>query len=229
MRPVNLLPQEQRRRPVSEGNGRASYAVLGVLGVLLAMVVAYVMTSNSVTERESEAETARVEADRLEAEAAEKSSFTGFAQIAQTRTQSVASVAATRFDWERLMRELARVLPEGTWLHATEASVVGEESEANAADPTTPVAASGPTANLVGCTPEQSDVARMMVRLRQMHRVEDVELKESVQENPAESPTFDNCGSSYRFDLTVKFSAASPAREAPRGATRVPASLGGGS
>jgi Tfp pilus assembly protein PilN len=228
VRPVNLLPQEQRRRPVGEGNGKAAYAVLGVLAILLAMVVAYVMTSNSVTERESEAETARVEADRLEAEAAKKSSFTGFAQIAETRMQSVASVAAGRFDWERLMRELARVMPEGSWLHATEASVVGEESEANAADPSALVAPSGPTANLVGCTPDQSDVARMMVRLRQMHRVEDVELVESAQENPTEAPSFDSCGSSYRFDISVKFTAVSVS-ETPRGATRVPASLGGGS
>jgi Tfp pilus assembly protein PilN len=228
VRPVNLLPQEQRRRPASESSGKAGYAALGVLALLLAMVVAYVMTSNSVTERESEAETARVEADRLEAENAKKSSFTGFEQIAQTRMQSVASVAAGRFDWERLMRELARVVPEGSWLQATDASVVGAESEANAADPTAAVAPSGPTANLVGCTPDQSDVARMMVRLRQMHRVEEVELKEAAQENPDEDPSFDSCGSSYRFDLTVKFSAA-PVKEAPRGATRVPASLGGGS
>jgi Tfp pilus assembly protein PilN len=228
VRPVNLLPQEQRRRPASESSGKAGYAVIGVLALLLAMVVAYVMTSNSVTERESEAETARAEADRLEAEAAKKSDFTGFEQIAQTRMQSVASVAAGRFDWERLMRELARVMPDGSWLHATDASVVSEEAEANAADPTA-AATSGPTANLVGCTPDQSDVARMMVRLRQMHRVEDVELKASVQENPDEAPTFDSCGSSYRFDLAVKFSAAPPTSETPRGATRVPASLGGGS
>jgi Tfp pilus assembly protein PilN len=141
--------------------------------------------------------------------------------------QSVASVAASRFDWERLMRELSRVLPEGSWLHATDATVKPES--ADPADPAAAAAPAGPTANLVGCTPNQSDVARMMVRLRQMHRVEDVELGSSAQENPTEDPTFDNCGKSYKFDLTVTFSVTSPASEAPRGAARVPASLGGGS
>jgi hypothetical protein len=39
----------------------------------------------------------------------------------------------------------------------------------------------------------------------------------------------DNCGSLYKFDITVSFSPTAPARERPRGADRVPASLGGGS
>jgi Tfp pilus assembly protein PilN len=229
MRPVNLLPQEQRSRAPREGTGKMAYATLGVLGVLLAMVVAYVLSANSVTERENDTETARVEADRLEAEAASKGDYTDFAQIAQTRMNSVAGVAASRFDWERLMRELSRVMPEGSWLHATDASVSGDAESDSGSAAAPDAAPSGPSANLVGCTPKQSDVARMMVRLGQMHRVEDVELTESVQENPKEDPTFDNCGSHFRFDLTVKFSAAPPAKEAPRGATRVPASLGGGS
>jgi Tfp pilus assembly protein PilN len=228
MRPVNLLPQEQRRRTPREGSGKTAYAALGVLALLLAMVVAYVLTSNSVTERKNDAEAARVEADRLEAEAAQKDNFTDFAQIAQTRMQSVADAARGRFDWERLMRELSRVLPEGSWLHATDASTTPDSSDP-VPDPAAAPAPTGPTANLVGCVPEQSDTARMMVRLRQMHRVEDVELASSAQESPTEKPTFDNCGSSYKFDLTVTFSATSPASDAPRGATRVPASLGGGS
>ena len=39
-----------------------------------------------------------------------------------------------------------------------------------------------PKANLVGCTPDQSDVARMMVRMRQIHRVTDVKLNQSTTE-----------------------------------------------
>ncbi len=72
----------------------------------------------------------------------------------------------------------------------------------------------------------------MMVRLRQLFRVSDVELKESAREataGTAGETTIDNCGSFYKFDITVNFSPTPPATEAPRGATRVPASLGGGS
>jgi metal-sulfur cluster biosynthetic enzyme len=87
-----------------------------------------------------------------------------------------------------------------------------------------------PKANLVGCTPEQTDVAAMMVRMRELHRVSDVELNESVKELGASGDAgVDNCGRYYKFDITVTFDAAEPATEAPRGESQVPASLGGGS
>jgi Tfp pilus assembly protein PilN len=239
MRPVNLVPQDQRRRTPSESSGKGAHALLGLLAVLLAMTVAYVLTANTVTERKSETEQARVEADRLEAEAAKKGSFTDFADIARTRAASVAAVASSRFDWERLMRELSRVMPEGSWLVSADASLTGDTEGASdaaaAAAPAAPAggtagtAATGPTAALVGCTPKHSDVARMMVRLRQLHRVTDVQLGQSTQNDDADIASFDSCGRNTSFDVTLTFSPTTPVAEAPRGATRVPASLGGGS
>jgi Tfp pilus assembly protein PilN len=223
VRPVNLVPQDQRRRTPSEGSGKGAYVVLGVLGVLLVMAVAYVLTANSVTERQNQAEEARVEAEQLEAEAASKVDFSDFEQIAQTRVQSVAGVAATRFDWERFMRELSRVMPVGSWLTSAQASVTG------AASPAGDAGTAGPGALLTGCTPEHSDVARMMVRLRQLHRVTDVELQQSTREDDATEATVDSCGALTNFDISVTFSPTVPVSEAPRGATQVPVSLGGGS
>jgi len=230
MRPVNLIPQEQRRRVREESSGKGAYVALGVLGMLLALVVAYVLTSNQVTERKNETAAVSAEADRLEAKAAKQANYTDFATIAQTRLVAVAGVAETRFDWERLMREVSLIMPDGSWLQTTEASVAGDPAAA-ATTPTatTTVGVASPSATFVGCTPRQSDVARMMVRLRQMHRVADVELNESTRETSTEPATVDNCGSYYKFDVTVTFSPTEPASEAPRGATRVPVSLGGGS
>lgn len=232
MRPVNLVPQDQRRRVPSEGSGKGAHALLGILAVLLAMAVVYVLTANSVTDKESQAEEARVEADQLEAQAANKENFTDFAEIAQTRAASVASVAATRFDWERLMRELARVMPSGSWLQSSDADVTGEVAgaEADTASAAGTTAVPQPKANLVGCTPEQSDVAQMMVRLRQLHRVDDVELNESSTEfGSGDEASVDSCGRYFQFNLIVTFSATPPQTEAPRGEAVVPASLGGGS
>jgi Tfp pilus assembly protein PilN len=229
MRPVNLIPQEQRRRTPSEAGGKRAQALVGVLAVLLAMVAAYVLTSNKVTERQNQTAAASAEADRLEAEAGQATDYTNFAQIAQTRLQSVAGVASARFDWERLMRELALVMPEGTWLQSTEASVSGDDTAAGDQATTSTATAAGPSANLVGCTPRPPDVARMMVRLRQLHGVNDVSLNESSREQASTPATVDSCGSLYTFDLTVSFDPTDAASEAPRGATRVPASLGGGS
>jgi Tfp pilus assembly protein PilN len=230
MRPVNLLPQEQRRRTPREGGGKAAHAVVGVLAVLLAMVAAYILTSNTVTEREDKAAAASAEADRLEAEAAARANYSDFAEIAQTRLGSVAGVAQTRFDWERLMREVSRVMPEGSWLQATDASVFGDPNNAGTTAPAVGASApTGPYASFVGCTPDQADVAQIMVRLRNLHRVEDVKLKESTQESTDGEATVDNCGSLYKFDVGVIFTTTAPVGEAPRGENRVPASLGGGS
>jgi Tfp pilus assembly protein PilN len=232
LRPVNLIPQEHRRRTATESTGMGAYAVIGVLAVLLVMALAYVFSSNQVTARENQAANARAEADRLEAQAARQNHFTDFAQIAQTRLASVTGVAQTRFDWERLMRELSRSLPGGSWLQSADASILGDPAGATTATstPTTTAAPAAPSASLVGCTPHQSDVAGMMVRLGQIHRVSEVTLNESAQEQVEGTPaSVDNCGSLYKFDLTVTFDQAAPPCEAPRGASRVPASLGGGS
>jgi len=231
VRPVNLIPQGQRQRSPRDGGGKGAYVLLGTLGVLLVMVVAYVLVSNTVTKRQDKAAAAGVEADRLEAQAAAANSYANFAQIAQTRLQSVAGVAQTRFDWERFMRELSLVMPEGSWLQSTDASVTGElEGSSSSTSASTAASTSGtPMANLVGCTPHQSDVARMMVRLRELYRVTDVTLNESTQEQAGQPATVDSCGSHYKFDLNVSFAAGRPSTEAPRGAARVPAALGGGS
>ena len=72
MRPVNLLPYEQRRRAPREaaaGGGKGAYGVLAVLTVLLALVAAYVLTSNQVTDNQNQTAAAKTEADRLEAKA----------------------------------------------------------------------------------------------------------------------------------------------------------------
>lgn len=229
MKAVNLLPQEARRRPAGEGTGRAAYIVCGVLALLLLMSAAYVLTSNTITERTSEAAVVGAEADRLEAQAAAQAGYTSFADIAQQRLASVAGVADTRFDWERLMREVSHVMPEGSWLQATDASVSGDPNATAVAPVGADAIPTGPYASFVGCTPDQNDVAQIMVRLRQLHRVEDVKLKESTQEPGGGEATVDNCGALYKFDVSVTFSPTGPPREAPRGSAGVPASLGGGS
>jgi len=232
VRPVNLVPQDQRRRVASEGDGKSAPIVLGVLAALLVLVVVYVLTSNSVTDRKSEAAAASAEADRLEARAGQQATYTDFAQIAVTRTQSVSGVAAQRFDWERFMRELGRVMPDGSWLQSADASVTGDPTSGGSSTPPADPSAAvevAPAANLVGCTPDQDDVARMMVRLRQLYRVDEVLLNESSLGAKEEEATVVNCGPLYTFNLTVKFAAVEPSKEAPRGTRSVPASLGGGS
>lgn len=230
MKAVNLIPTEQRKaRPTGERSGGA-YVAVGVLGALLVMALLYVLTSNQVNDRTAKADAARQQADALEAQSKQLGSFTNFAAIKEQRLASVVATAQTRFDWERLMRELSRVMPEDSWLQTTEASVGGgESSETVSSTSSSSAEPTGPSANLVGCTPNQADVARLLVRLRQMYRVDEVTLNESIRDTAATETTFDNCGRYYRYDVTVSFAPIPPASEAPRGSNSVPASLGGGS
>jgi hypothetical protein len=231
VKPVNLIPQDQRRRTPREGDGKGAYILLGVLGVVLVMVIGYVLTTNTVTSRKNDTQAARAQADQLEAKANQQAAYTNFEQIANTRAQSVLGVAASRFDWERFTRELSLIMPEGSWLQSADASVTGTSNGSGtpASTSSTSGTSNSPAATLIGCTPHQSDVARMMVRMEQMYRVQDVQLNDSTAGTKSESVSVDSCGHLYTFNLTITFDPNKPAREAPRGSSSVPASLGGGS
>jgi Tfp pilus assembly protein PilN len=230
MKAVNLIPTEQRRVRATGNRSGSAYVLVGVLATLLVMVAGYVLTAGNVTDRQNEAAAAKAEADQLEAQAAQSKSFTNFAQIKETRLASVSTIADTRFDWERMLRELSRAMPAGSWLQGSDASVAGAPDGSTSEASTATEAPTGPSATLTGCTPNQADVARMMVRLRQMHRVTDVVLNQSSTDVGQDTEvTADSCGTYYQFDVTVSFAVTQPDTEAPRGETRVPASLGGGS
>jgi hypothetical protein len=249
VRPVNLLPDSYRPRRARGTLGGSAYIVVGALAVLLLAATAYVLTANQADSRAAEAAKAEQEAKAAEAEAARLGSFGDFAAMKQTRQASVAGLAKVRCDWERLMRELALVLPPGTTIREADAGLTPGEGQAA---PVGAAAASGPTgpyATLKGCAREQTDVARLMVRLREMHRVEDVELDESkiqgdgtaggagggeVIATPVGSGSGGAsgqdtaCDGVYEYTVTVAFEAVPLGSEVPSGERRVPVSLGGG-
>src|SRR5436190_12005862 len=223
MKPVNLLPQQHRARRAGGRQG-AAYAVVGALAVLVLMASGYTLSSNQANSRKTQAAQARQEADRLEARAAQLGPFGDFAQVKQTRLAAVRQLAGDRFDWERLLRELAHVMPAGSWLQSTDASVTGDLGSvgggaASSSGGTAAAATQGsgqPRAELVGCTRHQGDVAQMLVRMRQLSRVQDVQLNESSTEENGDQISADSCGRLYQFDVTLSFSQDAP--KAPRGA-----------
>ncbi len=234
MRPVNLLPEGDRpRQRAADGTSpNRAYPLLGVLGALLVMVTLYVLTANQVTSREDKAAQVAGEADRAEAKAKSLSPFGDFAQTAQTRTAAVKQLAEGRFDWERLLRELSLVLPADTWL--TEADAATLPGEGDGGTDTAQPTVNGPSAKLKGCAKRQPSVAKLMLRLRRMHRVEDVLLQESAtgdssgEAGASGGASSSDCGRAYAFDITVVFTATPPASALPPGRKRVPVSLGGG-
>ena len=229
MRSVNLIPASDRPSRPTGGRSGSAYAIVGVLAVLLVAVVAYVLTSNQVNTREADALEAKRDTEAAKAKIDSLGAFGDFAQIAQTRTESVKALAQGRFDWERLSRELARVLPAGAWLREVDASVTPTDQAQAGSEQSTVRSTGGPQAKLKGCAKRQSDVAKFMVRLRRMNRVEDVGLTGSERGDDDGSATSGatSCGRLYEFDLTVAFTQAVPAAGSSE-PERVPASLGGG-
>ena len=233
MRPVNLLPSADRGRRVATVPSNASYIVLGVLAALLLAVVGVVMTGNQITTRTSEIAKARQETQAAQAKVAKLGPFGQFSAVKQTRLESVTSLSSARFDWERLMRELALVLPKDVWITETNASATGAVDAAAASPAAGAATPAGPQVQVIGCAPGQPDVAEVMVRLRNLHRAEDVQLAESSQPDGAESAgasanTTAGCGSSFKFDVTVSFSAAPPPSAQGERGGLVPSQLGGG-
>ncbi len=254
MRPVNLLPDELRPRQRSAGGRGPAHVVLGVLGVLLVMAVAYALSLNQVNSRKTEIASAKGEIEKAKREVAASTAFGDFHSIKETRVASVKELAAGRFDFERLMRELALVLPEHTWLLDATATTAGDPTQtaasstpaptANGAAPAATADAAGagagtsPTMSLKGCALHQKNVAVLLVRLRKLYRVDNVDLTESAQEltesggaqtSGDSAAGSDTCGNGrFKFAATVTFSSDSPKSEKPAGG-KVPAKLGGGS
>jgi hypothetical protein len=239
VKPVNLLP-EQHRRAAGPGEGRGGFVVVGILAALVVMVGIYAFTANQVNSHKTDANEAKHEADELKARANSLGGFGDFARVQQNRSASVRSLADVRFDWERFMRELSLVVPRGSWLTQATSSATGDLNAASAssgsggssssASSTTSSGESGqPLANLVGCSPKQRDVAKLMVRLRRLYRVTDVALNQSAREAQSGSASLDSCGRYLKFDVTLTFGSTPASGEGPGEKKNVPASLGGGS
>jgi Tfp pilus assembly protein PilN len=250
MKAVNLLPEKHRPRQPSGGQAKGGYVVLGVLGAVLVGVLVYVMTLNSINDSKSKIKEATAEAARLNEEANSLGPYGDFANIKAERVKSVMSLAQGRFDYERLVRELAHVLPPDVWLVNAAASATGDPGSTGTSTPTppagasgtgtTPAPASGPTLQLEGCARDQSQVAVTLVRLRELQGATDVSLDHSTrgEDNTSAATAAPAGGSSgggdascgttagkpnYSFQANVTFAPATSAQPAT-----APNRLGGG-
>jgi len=207
--------------------------VVGALAFMLIAVVAYVLTANQVSSREQDTAKVKQETEAAGARATQLAPFGDFAAVKATREASVAQLAGTRFDWERTLRELARVIPADVHVSTLDASTAGGGSGSGATSGATAGAVAGPQMQLTGCAPDHRDVATMLVRLRRLHGVEDVTLTDSTKsesDSGGGGSSADGCPSDETvFRAAVVFKAPSPVSSVPGAKTKVPASLGGGS
>ncbi len=222
MRPVNLIPPDQRRgASAPTRTGSLSYVVVGAMVLVLLGVTATVIFGKSVNDNKAEVATLEGRAAEASARAESLSTYTSFQQIHDARVATVSQLATSRFDWQRVLEELSKVLPQHVWLTNLTGTVtpdiqVGDGDANSAFRDSIP----GPALELVGCGRSHDDVARLVAAMRDIDGVTRVTAEDSAKANSNTSAGGDSCQtkpSIPQFHLIAAFdgvtidSAAAPA------------------
>lgn len=188
MRPVNLIPIEDRRgaTPKMRG-GPLAYIVLAALIALLAGVTATVITSNKISA--SKTEVARLESEKqaTAAKATRLAAYTQFQQVHDQRIATVTKLANSRFDWERVVRELSLILPSDVWLTNLTGTDTPEVAINGGASIALRASVPGPALEIVGCGTGQDAVAGFISDLKQIEGVTRVAVESSLLGEAEES------------------------------------------
>jgi Tfp pilus assembly protein PilN len=203
--------------------GPLAYIVVGALVAALAGVTLLVVTGNQISEREAKVTELRREDAAVKAKAQRLASYTAFQATSRDLVESVHSLADSRFDWQRVMRELSLVLPDNVWLTemtatATPTVNVGEGSS-EGGELRSGVA--GPALQLNGCTKGQDGTASFVTALEDIDAVTRVGVEKSALPAAGDAAGTGSSGESgssqsecrtrkfvAQFQITVAFDAA---------------------
>jgi len=236
MRPVNLIPADQRRGEAAPARaGAASYIVVAVLFAILFAVTGVVLTGNSVSDKETELASLQSKQAETQARADALANFASFQQMKDNRVVTISSLAQSRFDWERVMREVSRVLPDSVWLTNLTGTVSPEVSVENAASVTLRASVAGPALSIIGCARSQQDVAALIAAIGDIDGVSRVLVEKSekptseTESSPTDVNTNEDCRTRNfiaKFALVAAFDGvvATPAASTGATPTAAPAS-----
>jgi Tfp pilus assembly protein PilN len=187
MRPVNLIPLEERHGSQSPlRTGPLPYVLLGALAALLLGVALLVTTGNQISEKKDEISSLKQQDTAAQQRAQELAPFVQFAELHRARLETVRSLADSRFDWERVMGELSKVLPSDVWLTSLSASASSATSAASTGGASGAESSSGlrgaiagPALEISGCSTGQDGVAGFVTALKQIDGVTRVGVESS--------------------------------------------------
>jgi Tfp pilus assembly protein PilN len=226
MRPVNLIPADQRRDGSGQlRGGPLAYIVVGALAILLIGVVLLVDTGNKVSAEKEEITRLQSEIAFTQAKAQRLTAYTSLAELHDRRVATVTSLATSRFDWERVIRELSLILPSDIWLTNLTGTARPDVAVEGAASIALRDSAPGPALELVGCGRSQSAVAGFISELKEIDGVTRVAVQSSKlgedNEGGGESESSANVGDCQTRDFIAQFEivAAFDAAPSTAGAT----------
>jgi Tfp pilus assembly protein PilN len=208
MKAVNLVPRDARRGGVSPSLGRLgpAHLVIGLLVVAVAMVSVYVLTNNTVTQRQAQLASLHQQMTRMEAAVARLQAYEKFEKLAQAREATVKQIASSRFDWHAALDDLSKVVPSNTTLQSLVATVTPSSSTGGGGGNSGTVRGdlTAPAFSLKGCTGSQDEVAQLMSRLRVINGVSRVTLEDSASAPSGSSGGAAGC-TGPTFDMVVFF------------------------
>jgi Tfp pilus assembly protein PilN len=184
MRPVNLIPPEERVGSQSPlRTGPLPYVVLGALALLVLGVALLVLTGNQIAEKKDELTSLKRQDTAAQQRAQELAPYVQFSETHQARMETVSSLADSRFDWERVMLELSKILPSNVWLTSLNASASSGTSTASASGGGDSSglrgSIAGPALEISGCSTGQDGVAGFVTALKQIDGVTRVGVESS--------------------------------------------------
>jgi Tfp pilus assembly protein PilN len=227
MRPVNLIPKEEQHGSSAPlRGGPLAYIIVGALLGLFLGVLLLVTTSNEVSEKKAESTELSAQIATAEAEASRLASYATFAEIHEQRLATVSNLANSRFDWEKVLRQLALVLPSDIWVSSLTGTVNPEVEGGGGNGLRSSVA--GPALEMSGCAGGQEAVADFITSLRDIDGVTRVGVQSSSiggagsESGSSESESAVSASGACskktlaQFQLVVAFDAA-PIPEVPNG------------
>jgi Tfp pilus assembly protein PilN len=188
MRPVNLIPSDERRGDRSAmRTGSFTYVLIGGLAVALLAVIALAFTSKQISDRKGEVAQLTRQEQAANAKAQSLKAFTDFRAVQESRAATVVSLAQSRFDWQRVLNELARVIPSDAWLTQLAGTVSPSAQVEGAPDIAMRAEASGPALSIIGCAASQDAVAGFVGDLEDIDGVTRVGVQSSQRGDAATS------------------------------------------
>jgi Tfp pilus assembly protein PilN len=188
VRPVNLIPSDERRGDRSAmRTGSFTYVLIGGLAIALLAVIGLAFTSKQISDRKGEVAQLTQQEQAANAKAQSLKAFTDFRAVQESRAATVVSLAQSRFDWQRVLNELARVIPSDVWLTQMAGTVSPSVQVEGAPDISMRAEASGPALSIIGCAASQDAVAGFVGDLENIDGVTRVGVQSSQRGDVATS------------------------------------------
>jgi Tfp pilus assembly protein PilN len=191
--------------------GPLAYVIVGALAAAVIGVTVLAVTGNQISESKAEIAQLKSETAAVEARAQSLAAYTQFHSASEQRSATIASLANSRFDWQRVMRELALVLPADVWLTNLTGTASPNVSVDGAGSIALRSTIPGPALELTGCASSQGTVARFVQALKEIDGVTRVGIQtSSIEEsnNGSGSSTCKSNSPAAQFQIVVAFDAA---------------------